>query len=68
FSTFLHCSSDSTSLADNNIHCLLPMKDGLWVASNSALQFYSFNSGRFYRARAWVGGRLDDMTEQQNAM
>lgn len=68
FSTFLHRSSDSTSLADNNIHCLLPMKDGLWVASNSALQFYSFNSGRFYRARAWVGGRLDDMTEQQNAM
>ena len=49
FTTFRHDVNDAFSLADNNVRKILPVSDGLVVAINKGVDFYSFSDGLFHK-------------------
>ncbi|MBP8936229.1 MAG: response regulator [Prevotella sp.] len=50
FTTFRHHVNDAFSLADNNVHKILPISNGLFIATNKGINFYSFSDGLFHRS------------------
>ncbi len=49
FTTFRHNVKDAFSLSDNNVRKILPVGDGLVVAPNKGIDFYSFSDGLFHK-------------------
>lgn len=50
FTTFRHHVNDAFSLADNNVHKILPISNGLFIATNKGINFYSFSDGLFHQS------------------
>jgi len=49
FTTFRHDVNDAFSLSDNNVRKILPVSDGLVIAINKGVDFYSFSDGLFHK-------------------
>ena len=49
FSVFRHDNLDAASLSNNNVHWLLPVEKGMYVAHDAGLDWYSYADGFFHR-------------------
>ena len=49
FSVFRHDNLDAFSLSNNNIRCLLPVEEGMYVAHDAGLDWYSYADGFFHK-------------------
>lgn len=49
FSVFRHDNLDAASLSNNNVHWLLPVEEGMYVAHDAGLDWYSYADGFFHR-------------------
>lgn len=49
FTTFRHDVNDAFSLPDNNVRKILPVSNGLVIATNKGVDFYSFSDGLFHK-------------------
>lgn len=66
--TYVHESNNPNTLADNNVHRILADRKGLWLACETALQYYDYAKGTFTIQRYADNGAVHDMTCHINSM
>lgn len=48
FTVFRHVPEDSLSIINNHVEAILTEEDGIWVGTQSGMNFYSYKENRFY--------------------
>lgn len=48
FTVFKHAPKDSLSIMNNHVEAMLTEEDGIWVGTQSGMNFYSYKENRFY--------------------
>lgn len=51
FRLFRYSNTDTTTISNNNVHCLLSTDAGLYVAADFGVDFYSYSDIRFHRCQ-----------------
>ena len=51
FTVFRHDASDGTTVSNNNIHEILPVRDGIYIANDHGVDFYSYADSHFHHCK-----------------
>lgn len=82
FSVFRHDNLNQATISNNNIHVVLPMDQGIYVASDRGVDFYDYADNQFHKCTSTtpgldsqlftslinVGGRVFATTEKGSAV
>ncbi|MGM9699750.1 MAG: ATP-binding protein [Prevotella sp.] len=50
FTSFFHDDNDASSISNSVVRALCPMDDGIWIATDNGIDFYSMADGLFHHA------------------